>query len=172
MLKSLNTESNTYLTPSLPILSVDNFLFPKISRKIEPKHRLLGASPPPARGLRPPRSRHARSPTRHPPTRPFRAALNGHANGVKSQSDDAFRIVSPSASSSPASAPLAPYGAPAPRSPDACNTRRTGKDHNLLKTHRHSDDLSAAHMSQHAFQTPQDGRTGVIMRGGWGYSVP
>ncbi|WP_176373044.1 hypothetical protein [Acetobacter senegalensis] len=91
---------------------------------------------------------------------------------MKSQSDDAFRIVSPSASSSPASAPLAPYGAPAPRSPDACNTRRTGKDHNLLKTHRHSDDLSAAHMSQHAFQTPQDGRTGVIMRGGWGYSVP
>jgi len=62
MLKSLNTESNTYLTPSLIILSVDNFLFPKISKKIEPKHHLLWVSPPPAHRLQPPRSRHARSP--------------------------------------------------------------------------------------------------------------
>ncbi|WP_173575258.1 hypothetical protein [Acetobacter sicerae] len=76
------------------------------------------------------------------------------------------RIVSPPAPSSPASAPSAPYGAPAPRSPDACNIRRTGQDRNLLKAQQSSDDHSAAHVSQHARQTPQDGRTGVTMCGG------
>lgn len=54
---------------------MDNSQTAKISNQIQPKHRLLGATPPPARGLRPPRSRTARSPTRHPPARPFRAAL-------------------------------------------------------------------------------------------------
>ncbi|MFT8367025.1 MAG: hypothetical protein ABF623_14410, partial [Gluconobacter cerinus] len=77
-----------------------------------------------------------------------------------------YRIVSPPAPASPAAAPSAPYGAPAPRSPDACNTRRTGQDHNLLKTHRSSDNYSAAHVSQHTHQTPQDGRTGITACGG------
>lgn len=37
------------------------------------------------------------------------------------------RIVSPPRPSSPASAPSAPYGAPAPRSPDASNTKKLSK---------------------------------------------
>ena len=160
-LESLNTESNTYLTPSLVFHPVDNFSNPKNS-KFKFDHRLLGALPPPARGLRPPRSRFARSPTRHPPARPFRAALNGHAFGVKISYDNTINASSP-----PASAPSAPYGAPAPRSPDTCNARKTGQDRNLLKTQRSSDGHSAPHMLQHAHQALQDDRTGVIERGGW-----
>ncbi|WP_207912554.1 hypothetical protein, partial [Gluconobacter oxydans] len=76
------------------------------------------------------------------------------------------RIVSLPAPSSPASAPSAPYGAHAPRSPDACNTRKTEQDRNLLKTHRCSGDHSAAHVLQHARQTPQDDRTGITVCGG------
>jgi hypothetical protein len=57
-----------------------------------PKHRLLGASPPPARGLRPPRSRFARSPTRHPPARPYEPALNRHAFGVNLSYEDGAKL--------------------------------------------------------------------------------
>ena len=92
-LESLNTESNTYLTPSLVSHPVDNFSNPKNS-KFKFDHRLLGALPPPARGLWPPRSRFARSPTRHPPARPSRAALNGHAFGVKISCDNAINASS------------------------------------------------------------------------------
>jgi len=72
-------------------------------------------------------------------------------------------IVSPEAPSSPASAP---YGAPAPRSPDACNIKRAGQDRNLLKAQQSSDDHSAAHVLQHARQTPQDALTGVTICNG------